>query len=458
MRPLIKSIAIKYAASICMVAGMLSCSTYKNQSKSTSFLKQDAIAGSQSGASPLFFDPGVLPAGQQPSELKYDQELAIRNGLPNFFSKVKAGKPLSIAFIGGSVTQMDNKYRNQTAKYLQNLYPKSAIKFINAGVSGSGTDLGACRIGEQVLKYHPDLIFVEYAVNGSYLPGLEGIIRQVIKNDPQTDICLLYAIMTGQSQLYAKGQVPDNIKQLETVAEYYHLPGIQLGWEPSALEAAGKLIFKPDPKITDKPVFSDGIHPTEMGGWIYAGTIIKSLNKMQAMASAKKHILPSPMIKDNWEDGRMLTADDVTFNGDWVKVDPSTDVRLKQFKPWFPYVMRADKAGASFSFTYTGSKIGVFDIGGPEVGQMDVIVDGKKLKPLNRFSHWCNNRYRGQYEFMDVPQGTHSVQFIITQEIPDKKVLLGSNQLTDINAHPEKYDQRVIWLGKILIRGEIVKK
>lgn len=443
----------------CIVATtVLSCSSYKSQQKSTAFLRQDAIAGSQSGASPLFFEAGVVPAGQQPSYYKNEQEVSIRNGLPNFFNKVKLGKPVTVAFIGGSVTQMDNKYRNQTAKYIQNLYPKSNIRFMNAGVSGSGTDLGACRIGEQVLKYQPDLIFVEYAVNGSYLPGLEGIIRQVIKNDPSTDICLLYAIMTGQSQLYAKGEIPDNIKQLETVAEYYHLPGIQLGWEPAALEAQGKLLFKPDPKVIDKPVFSDGIHPTEMGGWIYAGAIARSLSKMRSMASAKKHILPAPMIKDNWEDGKMLTPAEVNLSADWIKVDPATDDHLKQFKPWFPYVRRADKAGASFSFTFTGSKIGLFDIGGPEVGNLDVIVDGNKLKPLNRFSHWCNNRYRGQYDFIDVPQGTHHVQFVITQEIPDKKVLLGANQLADITAHPEKYDQRVIYLGKVLIKGELVTK
>lgn len=434
------------------------CSGVKNTQRPNTFNRQDAVAASQAGASPLFFEPGVLPADTHPSNYNNDKELAARGGLPNFFDKIKSGKPVTIAFIGGSVTQMDNKYRNQTAKYIRSLYPKSTIRFMNAGVSGSGTDLGACRIQDQVLKFKPDLIFIEFAVNGSYLPGLEGIIRKVIKNDPQTDVCLLYAIMTGQSQLYAKGEIPDNIQKLETVAEHYNLPGIQLGWEPSALEAEGKLIFRPDPKVTDKPVFSDGIHPTEFGGYIYAGAIVRSLNKMQNNAAALKHTLPQPLLKDNWEDAKMLSPDQLTFSAGWEKTEPKDNPNLKQFAPWFPYVMKADKAGSSVSFSFKGNKIGLFDIGGPEVGQLDIIVDGKKLKPLNRFSHWCNNRYRGQYDLIDVPYGTHKVQFVITADIPDKKILLGANQLADITANPDKYNQSVIYLGRVLIRGDLIQK
>ncbi|RKR79933.1 hypothetical protein BDD43_0019 [Mucilaginibacter gracilis] len=446
----------KYSCSIIALA-LSACSGLKNTRQANIFNRQDAIAASQAGASPLFFEAGLLPEGQQVSGYSNDKELISRNGLPNFFNKVNAGKPLTIAFIGGSVTQMDNKYRNQTAKYIRALYPKSAIRFMNAGVSGSGTDLGACRIQNQVLNYKPDLLFVEFAVNGSYLPGLEGIIREVIKNDPGTDICLLYAIMSGQSQLYMKGEEPANILELETLADHYHLPAIHLGWEPSALEAQGKLIFKPDPKVTDKPVFSDGIHPTEFGGYIYAGAIVRSLNKMQSVGSAKKHVLPAPMIKDNWEDGKMLGLEQLTFSSGWEKIDPKTNANLKQFAPWFSYVMQADRPGSFFSFSFKGNKIGVFDIGGPEVGQLDLVVDGKKLKSLNRFSHWCNNRYRGQYDFVDVPYGEHQVQLVISSEIPDKKALLGTNQLADITANPDKYNKCVIWLGKVLIRGELIK-
>src|SRR5690606_36001811 len=104
--------------------------------------------------------------------------------------------------IGGSITQGNVCYRPQTAKYLQSMFPDVPLKAINAGVSGTGTDLGACRLQDQLLQYHPDLIFVEFAVNGAYAPGMEGIIRQIWQFDPEIDICLIYTINNGQTKIY----------------------------------------------------------------------------------------------------------------------------------------------------------------------------------------------------------------------------------------------------------------
>jgi lysophospholipase L1-like esterase len=419
--------------------------------------EDDAVAASQAGASPLLFGPGTITNEPAPSAFTDEKELNSRAGMPDFFRKAAAGQSLTVAFIGGSVTQMENKYRNQAARYMKRLLPGNAIRFVNAGVSGSGTDLGACRIDEHVLNYQPDLVFVEFAVNGSYLPGLEGIIRKIRKKNPATDICLLYSIMSGQSELYAKGIVPDNIVRLETVAAYYQLPSIQMGIEPSFLEAQGKLAFKGDANLVkDKIVFSDGIHPTEAGGYIYASAIYRSLKKMKEVHFGQKPALPAPMIVDNWEDAQMLPVSDVKFSEGWTKMATAPDANLKQFSPWFPVVMQSEKPGASFSFSFTGTTIGFFDIGGPEVGQLDIIVDGKKLKPLNRFNGWCNNRYRGQFDFVQVGEGTHQVTCMISDDIPDKKTILGPSKIADITANPAKYNRGVIYLGRILIRGKLI--
>jgi len=231
-----------------------------------------------------------------------------------------------------------------------------------------------------------------------------------------------------------------------------------MGLEPSLLEAEGKLLFKADANTTsDKIVFSDGIHPTEAGGYMYAGTIARSLKKMEVKSTNVKHSIPEPMLPDQWEDAQMLSPEIAAFSGDWVKTNPETDLNLGKFSPWFPYVMKSEKPGSSFSFTFKGNKIGIFDIGGPEAGQFDIVVDGKKIKPLNRFNGWCNNRYRGQYDFIDLTQGVHHVEFSISSEIPDKKAILGVSKAADITANPEKYNRSVMYLGKILIRGEIVK-
>jgi len=39
----------------------------------------------------------------------------------------------------------------------------------------------------------------------------------------------------------------------------------------------------------------------------------------------------------------------------------------------------------------------------------------------------------------------------------DKKKILDQSQSQDITSHPEKYDRTAVYIGKILIRGELVK-
>jgi hypothetical protein len=79
------------------------------------------------------------------------------------------------------------------------------------------------------------------------------------------------------------------------------------------------------------------------------------------------------------------------------------------------------------------------------------------MKPVNRFSKWCNNRYRGQYDFIRLEQGLHNVRFEISPDRPDKRQLLGKGKTADIDANPEKYNQNVIYIGKILIKGQLEK-
>jgi len=440
---------------------------------------EDLIATSQAGASPLFFDPANANIPIIYTEnFSHPEELNVRAGLPNFFNKVKNGNAVTIGYLGGSITRADNQYRLQSAKFIQNMFPEIKMTGINAGVSGTGTDLGACRLYDQVLKYNPDLVFVEFAVNGAFPDGMEGIIRQIWKYNPRIDICLIYTISAGQSRIYADGKVPENIRYLEKIADYYAIPSVHMGLQTATLENKGKLIWKADPAmLTDKIVFSaDGTHPLEAGGNLYAEAIARAMLKMKNNAEDRIHQLKDPLIADNWEDAKMLDMKSfATFSPEWETVDPKEMESLNQFSGWFPYVMKAEKPGSSVRFQFNGTMLGIFDIGGPEVGQIELELDGIKMnleekssinytatenksdpKAINRFNRFCNNRYRGQSVFIKTDPGLHTVILKIAAEIPDKAKILGDLQLSDITQNPEKYNRSVIYLGKILLRGEII--
>jgi len=465
----------------------LTASSQGNRDKET-LEREKLIAASQTGAMPLFFDPvgedipTIVPGG-----FNSNHECYLRDGLPNFFNKARKKQDLVIAYIGGSITRGNNLYRMQSAKFIRNMLPGLQLKFINAGISGTGTDLGACRVQEQVLQYRPDLVFIEFAVNNAFPDGMEGMIRQIWKASPTTDICLIYTIFNGQSKIYASGKTPLNIMGLEKIADHYHVPSVHMGLEASVLEQDQKLLWKAGTGTeTDKIIFSnDGTHPITAGGNLYAQSIARSLVKMKdhagAMkdqAKALKHQLPQPLIADNWEDAKMFAPLDVAkFSTGWTGIDPKKSPEFRQFADWFPYIMKADAAGESFTFKFDGSMVGFFDIGGPEVGQLILEIDGKpctlqKQKgtlalmagyetkssdPINRFNSFCNNRYRGQAEFIELPAGIHTIKFSISSIAADKEAILGQNQLEDITDNPDKYHKTAVYIGKLLIRGDVIK-
>ncbi len=472
-------IALKNVLKIWVLAGMLWVISSDGFAQNTNNKdQQNLIATSQSGASPLFFYPGDpgLPVIHI-SDFSNSNEFSARDGLPNLFSKLKLKQNVTIGYLGGSITRSDNMYRVQSLKFIQNMCPDVKITGINAGISGTGADLGACRLYDQLLQYNPDLVFVEFAVNRAFSEGVEGIIRQIWQYNPKIDICLIYTISEGQAQIYAEGGIPQNIRNLDLLAEHYAIPSVHMGIQAGFLEKQDKLVFKGNTEVVkDKIVFSaDGIHPTEAGGNLYAEAIARAMLKMKADSTSRAHVLPNPLLADNWEDARMIDPlKSASFDENWETINPAFNQSLKQYTDWFPFVMKAKKPGSSFSFQFDGSMFGLFDIGGPEVGQLEIEMDGQPLslkqvsmeifvqtkdtsssKTVDRFNQYCNNRYRGQCVFIKVCPGKHQVKIIISKEIPDKAKILGITHLADLTEHPEKYNQTVVYLGKILIRGKL---
>ena len=96
-------------------------------------------------------------------------ELTARDGLPNFLSKMRAGKPVRVAYLGGSITAAPG-WRVQSRQWLQEKYPAATVEEIHAAIGGTGSDLGVFRLQADVLRHNPDLLFVEFAVNDGGAP------------------------------------------------------------------------------------------------------------------------------------------------------------------------------------------------------------------------------------------------------------------------------------------------
>src|SRR3954471_23006067 len=71
---------------------------------------------------------------------------AVRTGCPNILKKLKAGQPVTVAFLGGSITENRGTFATTIPQWLREQYPTAKIEAVNAGWGGTGSALGAQRI------------------------------------------------------------------------------------------------------------------------------------------------------------------------------------------------------------------------------------------------------------------------------------------------------------------------
>ena len=236
-------------------------------------------------------------------------ELNARRGLPNFFVKTQKGDSVRVAYLGGSITAQEG-WRVYSLKWMKEKFPNAKFKEINAAIGGTGSDFGVFRLNDHVLKFQPDLVFVEFAVNDGGAPSekiiraMEGIVRQIWQKNPFTDICFVYTLKEDFLEDEMKGVFPHSAQTMEKVADKYAIPTINFGFEVSNQVKKGKLIFtkKESKDINGVPVFCpDGVHPyVETGHKIYSKVLTRSFEAMMETDKGKamKHKLTKPMAPD----------------------------------------------------------------------------------------------------------------------------------------------------------------
>jgi lysophospholipase L1-like esterase len=376
--------------------------------------------------------PGISHA--QADTLSRARETRVRLGMPNFFAKLKAGKPVTIAFLGGSITQTDKGYCDQSVAWLQARYPASVMKTVNAGIGGTGSDFGAFRLGSQVLAHQPDLVFVEFAVNdqkkdpGLIQEAMEGIVRQIRRHSAFTDICFVYTLTGDMAPTLQQGQLPPSARAMEAVAQHYGIPTVHMGLEAVALAAAGKLVFMgPKAGPPGKLVFSsDNVHPyVETGHRLYSEALARAyLRIAQKRPKKRAHSLPKPLMAGNWEQATMVSAAGLTRQGNWQVLAPGEGL-IKHLMPYpLAYVVRTGTPGAALTFTFEGTMFGLNDVMGPDTGVYEILIDGQPIAPVNRFDKH-STYYRASFFLSPkLSPGRHAVEIRLSGQALDKQALL----------------------------------
>ncbi len=402
-------------------------------------------------------------------------ECVPRGGLPNVLRKLARGDSVRIAYLGGSITNAPG-WRTMTAEWFQEQYPEAKIEGINAGISGTGSPLGVFRLERDVLQHNPDLLFVEFAVNDGYASteqihrSMEGIVRKAWRTRPDLDICFVFVVWQGMTEGLRQGNVPHTYAEHTDIAEHYDLPTIHMGVEVARLEKEGKLLFTgkwPETEeekaaLGDKILFSmDGAHPYEAGHRLYAEAVARSMEKMKDLGQPGPHALPEPFREDNFESARPIPVDRARLSAGWRKLDLGDDAAMRELRGGIEFgdkldtLWVAERPGESISFRFNGASLMMYDLMGPDCGQIIVTIDDREPKIIPRFDAWSEgHRITVMIAAADLPDGVHTVTFEIHPEQPDKAKFLAERGVTMDD--PARYDGTKWYVGSILVTGEVL--
>ncbi len=401
------------------------------------------------------------------------QECRPRAGLPNFLAKANTpGAEVRVAYFGGSITAQAG-WRPKTLAHFQKAFPKAKFSEINAAIGGTGSDLGVFRLRQDVLEKKPDLMFVEFATNdGGASPEqifrcMEGIVRQTWRALPQCDICFVYTLTEALAPAMLDGKFQRSASAMEKIADHYGIPTIHMAMEVAKLAKEGKLVWKaPLPKtddekkaLGDKFVFApDSVHPhPETGHELYLQAIVRSMEPItSASKNAGTHSLPAPFIATNYENAKLVPISDATLSSGFTHLDPVKDDFGKRWANRMTSLHKATRPGETIAFKFKGTRAGIYDIIGPDCGQVIVTLDDKPPKTVTLFDSYCtSHRLATLVIGSDLPDAVHTVKIEIHPQQPDKaKILAQRNQTMD---KPERFDGTAFYPGAILLVGEMEK-
>ncbi len=301
---------------------------------------------------------------------------------------------LVIGFLGGSITVADgdsnqygfNRYATRVTEWFQEQYPEKTVTQVNAGIGGTGSDLGKYRVMTDIGAYAPDVVFVEYAVNDANISELysetvrsnmETIVRNLQSLPKVPVIVFLYSMHDNSYSNIRYTSIPDH----QDVADYYGIESINFYEYMSDLVQKGEFVWA---KGQSGTLTNDNIHPNALGHEQYGNYIISQLESRDILHENNVGLSRKFMFttKDA-RDIKFADADNIAMTGTWENgTAGQADNKYE--------AIQATAEGDTVSFTYesTGNDtLGVTLIGGTGTWVLDEDTENELTGELSGASN-----------------------------------------------------------------------
>ena len=413
-------------------------------------------------------------------ELVKAEEVHARKGVGNFIAKLEAGKPVTVAYLGGSITEMSG-WRNMTTDWLRKTYPAAEVQEVHAAIGGTGSGLGVFRLGHDALSKNPDLLFVEFATNDSWESAegiwrnFDGIVQQTWRRNQNTDIVFVYTITRQMMKEYGTGRMNHAASAMEYLADHYGIPSVCFGPRVAEEVKAGRLVMSlgevptavpketPDRdklineelKKKGQTLFAkDGVHPARPGHEFYLKSIVAAFEVMRKMPPVSHAaFVGKPFFDGTLAEAKMVPVCPSMMVGDgWTKLAADAPEQ-KSFANRGGQFWRADRPGAKLAFRFRGTKCGIYDLLAPKGANVRVTVDGKVTHPsCPRFDSYCWYTRLASFSIFDGSEGEHNVEIEILEKQPDRTLVKREDVSTP------KYDGTWFQPCQIMVVGDVVNQ
>jgi lysophospholipase L1-like esterase len=218
---------------------------------------------------------GLIPALGAIALMTAATARAATPSFEDFDRRAREGEHLSVVFFGASLTWGANasdpqltSYRALVGQRLEAAYPKAHLKFYDAAIGGTGSQLGVFRLGRDVLARKPDLVFLDfsanddiYSANPETLASYEAIVRRIITDGRAPVVIVIFPFMWNVA-----ASSTDGMKRREAhlaIARAYNVPaGDAIGLAIERVKGGAITLQRMWPV--------DGVHPCDEGYVVFA--------------------------------------------------------------------------------------------------------------------------------------------------------------------------------------------
>ena len=363
-------------------------------------------------------------------EIPEDSEYVIENGLTDrmkvlstyvkgnqgrlakVFKKAQAGEKITVAYLGGSITQGSSAgdkhcYARLTTDWLMEQFPDAEIEYVRAGIGATGSYIGIHRANRDVLSADPDLVFIDFSVNDTAehternINSYDSLIRKLWNHESAPAVVTI--AMTQEDGTSFQEYHSD-------ICVAYDIP--MISYREAILDVInnGHIIWD---DISD-----DNIHPNVPGHKVLTEIITTYLqdviDNLDTIDSESESDLSVSFTENKYENADILTPENTTpvdstgwttetavfgnFGGIWtVRTNDGT------FEGVNPLKFEVEAKNIGVFYGKLTSKGGTFD----------VVVDGQVAKTINSdfTGGWGN--YVEAEEVISFPEtGKHTVEIV----------------------------------------------